>query len=141
MRIVQYLNQFFAGLGGEARAETPPGARPGAVGPRLALQRLLGAEAEVVGTVFCGDGLVADRPDSVVPEIVGLIEAFAPDVVAAGPAFDAGRYGLGCARVCAAATARLGVPALAAMAPANVAAELHRREILIVPTTATAIGT
>jgi glycine reductase len=140
MRIVHYLNQFFAGVGGEERAATPPVARPGAVGPGLALQRLLGPEAEIVGTVFCGDGPVADRPDAVVPEIVALIEGFAPDVVIAGPAFDAGRYGLGCARVCAAVGARLGVPALAAMAPENAAVELHRREILIVPTTATAIG-
>src|SRR5438046_892507 len=38
MRIVHYLNQFFAGVGGEDRADTPPGARPGAVGPRLALR-------------------------------------------------------------------------------------------------------
>ncbi len=140
MRIVHYLNQFFAGVGGEDRADTPPGERAGAVGPGLALRRLLGAQAEVAGTVFCGDGLVADRPDAIVPEIVALIEGFAPDVVVAGPAFDAGRYGLACARVCAAVGARLGLPALAAMAPESVAAELHRREILIVPTTRTAIG-
>ena len=40
MRIVHYLNQFFAGIGGEDRAETPPGARAGAVGPGLALQAI-----------------------------------------------------------------------------------------------------
>src|ERR1700675_4650280 len=140
LRIVHYLNQFFAGIGGEDRAETPPGARAGAVGPGLALQQLLAGEAEIAGTVFCGDGLVADGPDAVVWEIVALIERFAPDVVIAGPAFDAGRYGLACARVCSAVTARLGIPALAAMAPENAAVEIHRREVLIVPTTATALG-
>ncbi len=140
MRIVHYLNQFFAGIGGEERADTAPGARPGPVGPGRELQRLLGAEAEVAGTVFCGDGLVADRPDAVTPEIVALIDGFRPDVVLAGPAFDAGRYGLACARVCAAVGTRLGVPALAAMAPDNAAVEVHRREVLIVPTTATALG-
>ena len=140
MRIVHYLNQFFAGIGGEDRAETPPGARAGAVGPGLALQQLLAGEAEVAGTVFCGDGLVADGPDAVVPEIVALIARFAPDVVVAGPAFDAGRYGLACARVCAAVTARLGIPALAAMAPDNAAVEIYRRDVLIVPTTVTALG-
>jgi len=140
MRIVHYLNQFFAGIGGEEHADMPPGSRPGAVGPGLALQKLLGGNGEIVGTVFCGDGLIGDRPDVVVPDIVTLIDAFAPDVVVAGPAFGAGRYGLGCARVCAAVGARLRIAALAAMAPDNVAVELHRREIVIVPTTATAVG-
>ena len=140
MRIVHYLNQFFAGIGGEDRAETPPGARAGAVGPGLALQQLLAGEAEIAGTVFCGDGLVADRPDAVVPEIVALIARFAPDVVVAGPAFDAGRYGLACARVCAGVSERLGIPVLAAMAPDNAAVEIYRRDVLIVPTTVTALG-
>jgi glycine reductase complex component B subunit gamma len=140
MRIVHYLNQFFAGIGGEDRAETPPGARAGAVGPGLALQQLLAGEAEIAGTVFCGDGLVADGPDAVVPEIVALIARFAPDVVVAGPAFDAGRYGLACVRVCAAVIERLGIPVLAAMARDNAAVEIYRRDVLIVPTTVTALG-
>jgi glycine reductase len=140
MRVVHYVNQFFAGVGGEDRAETPPGSRVGAVGPGRALQRALGDDAEIVGTVFCGDGLVADRPEATVPGIVALIAGFAPDVVVAGPAFDSGRYGLACARVCADVTARLAVPALAGMAPQNAAADLHRRDVLIVPTAATAIG-
>jgi hypothetical protein len=87
-----------------------------------------------------GDGLIADGPVDVVDTIVALVERFAPDVVVAGPAFGAGRYGLACARVCAAVTRHLGVPALAAMAPDNAAVEPHRREVLIVPTAATAIG-
>jgi glycine reductase len=140
VRIVHYLNQFFAGLGGEDRADTPPGSRAGAVGPGRALQQRVAGRGDVVGTVFCGDGLAADRADDVVPEIVGLIERFAPDVVVAGPAFDAGRYGLACARVAAAVTARLDVPALTAMAPENIAAEIYRREIFIVRTAATALG-
>src|SRR5215470_9953045 len=140
MRIVHYLNQFFAGIGGEDRADAPPAARTGAVGPGLMLAQLLAGEAEIAGTVFCGDGLAADGADAIVDEIVTLIERFAPDVVVAGPAFGAGRYGLACARVCAAVGARLGTPALAAMSADNAAVETHRREILIVPTTPTAVG-
>jgi glycine reductase len=140
LRVIHYLNQFFAGLGGEERTETPPGSRPGPVGPGLALQQELGAEAEVVGTVFCGDGLVADRPDAVLPDIVALVERFSPDVVLAGPAFDSGRYGLACARVCAAVTERLDLPALAGMSPENAAAESYRKVIPIVRTAATALG-
>jgi glycine reductase len=140
MRIVHYLNQFFAGVGGEDRADTRPASRAGAVGPGLMLGQLLGGGAGIVGTVFCGDGLAADGPDGTVGEIVGLIERFTPDVVVAGPAFGAGRYGLACGRVCAAVEARLGIPALAAMSADNAAAEIHRREVLIVVTTPTAIG-
>src|SRR5262245_61592502 len=140
MRIVHYLNQFFAGIGGEDRADTPPAARAGAVGPGLMLAPLLAGEAEIAGTVFGGYGLAADGPDAVVDEIAALIERFAPDVVVAGPAFGAGRYGLACTRVCATVKARLGVPTLAAMSPDNAAVEVHRRDVLIVPTTPTALG-
>jgi glycine reductase len=140
MRIVHYLNQFFGGIGGEDRADAPPAARAEAVGPGLMLAQLLAGEAEIAGTVICGDGLVADGPDAIVDEIVALIQRFAPDVVVAGPAFGAGRYGLACARVCTAVESRLGVPALAAMSPDNAAVEIHRRDVLIVPTTPTAVG-
>ena len=78
MRIVHYINQFFAGIGGEAAADTPPSMRPGAVGPGHALQRALGAEAEIVGTVICGDGVFADRMDETASAVLGLIEALAP---------------------------------------------------------------
>ena len=101
MRIVHYLNQFFGGIGGEDKADFPPQAMPGVTGPGRALQQALGKEAEVVGTVICGDGLFADHMEQAAAAVLKLIEGFAPDVVIAGPAFNAGRYGLACGRVCA----------------------------------------
>ena len=139
MRVVHYLNQFFAGLGGEEQADLSPTSRSGPVGPGRLLQSALGADASVVGTVVCGDGLFADRPDEVAPLVLALIEAFAPDVVVAGPAFGAGRYGLACARACAEVTARLGRPAVTGMHPDNAAVAVHRDQI-IVPTAASALG-
>src|SRR5262252_7576 len=100
MRVVHYLNQFFGGVGGEDRADTAPASSHGTVGPGAALQRMLGAHATVVGTVIAGDGRFADRPDETARDVLERIAAFAPDVVVAGPAFDADRYGLACARVC-----------------------------------------
>jgi glycine reductase len=138
MRIVHYINQFFAGVGGEEKAEAPPEARAGAVGPGRALQQALGADAEVAGTVICGDGRFADRMEETAAEVLALIEKFAPDVVVAGPCFNAGRYGLACGRVCAEVTARLGRPAVTGMYPENAAVEVYRRDVLIVPTGATA---
>jgi glycine reductase complex component B subunit gamma len=140
MRVVHYLNQFFAGIGGEDRADTRPTSRPGPVGPGIVLQHALGPGAEIVGTVICGDGLFADRPDETAPEVVRLIEGFAPDVVVAGPAFNAGRYGLACGRVAQEVTARLGRAAVTAMYPDNAAVEVFRRDVLIVPSPATAAG-
>ena len=63
LRVVCYLNQFFGGLGGEYHADAAPSSRAGAVGPGVALQRTLGTQATIVGTIIAGDGRFADRPD------------------------------------------------------------------------------
>src|SRR5260221_7957283 len=99
MRIVHYLNQFFGGLGGEVQADAAPLSREGAVGPGIALQRLLGEGATIVGTVIAGDGRFADRPDETAADVLARIAALAPDVVVAGPALHDGRYGLAFPRV------------------------------------------
>jgi betaine reductase len=117
MRIVHYLNQFFAGVGGEEAAGTPPAVREGAVGPGRALAALLGSGHEIVATVFCGDDYAASKP-SATEELMALVREAAPQLLVAGPAFTSGRYGLACARV-AAASAREGIPAVAAMHPEN----------------------
>ncbi len=116
-RVVHYLNQFFAGVGGEDAAASPPSSQPGPVGPGRRLAQLLGPDHEVVATVSCGDDDAASRPEAVA-EIVALLRAAEPDLVVAGPAFTSGRYGLACARVAAAATAA-GMTAVAAMHPDN----------------------
>jgi len=140
VRVVHYLNQFFAGIGGEDRADTAPLERAGVVGPGVALQRALGASATIVGTVICGDGRFADRMDETAAEVLALIADLAPDVVVAGPAFNAGRYGLACGRVCADVARHLSRPALTGMHPDNAAVEIYRRDVLIVPTSASASG-
>jgi glycine reductase len=40
--------------------------------------------------------------DIATKEIVGLVAGFNPDLLIAGPAFNAGRYGLACGAVCTA---------------------------------------
>jgi len=112
-RVVHYVNQFFAGQGGEEAAGSPPSLVSGPVGPGRRLQSLLGDGFEIVATVWCGDDYAAGRPEAA-EEIVALMAEAKPDVVVAGPAFGSGRYGLACARV-AAAAGRAGWAALAAM--------------------------
>lgn len=115
-RIVHYINQFFAGQGGEDSASTPPSSHDGPVGPGRKLAQLLGDGFEVVTTVWCGDDH-AGGPE-VIDEIMALVRAARPDVVVTGPAFTSGRYGLACARVAAAAQ-RDGMTVVACMHPDN----------------------
>jgi len=116
-RIVHYLNQFFAGFGGENAASTPPGMKPGPVGPGTKLQQLLGVEHEIVATVYCGDDLAAVSPEALAT-VLALVAQQHPDIVIAGPASTSGRYGVACARVAAGAV-RAGIAAIASMHPEN----------------------
>ncbi len=109
-RIVHYINQFFAGVGGEDSAGAGPALVDGAAGPGRRLAELLAPEHQVVATVWCGDDVAAGR----VTDVVELARSVRPDLVVAGPAFTSGRYGLACARV-AAAVRQTGVPVLACM--------------------------
>ena len=140
LRVVHYLNQFFAGIGAEEQANVLPGSKEGPVGPGMALKAALGDAGEVVGTVYCGDNLAAERPGDVVPEIVELIAKFKPDVLVAGPAFAAGRYGLNCGRVCADAQTALGVPAVSSMHEENPGVDSYQTQVHILGTRDSAVG-
>ena len=118
MRIVHYVNQFFAGVGGEEAAGTGPELRHEAVGPGRRLAGLLAPDHEVVATILCGDDHAAAHPEFAAALVKRAREEAQGELVLAGPAFTSGRYGLACARVVAAA-AEAGLPALAAMHPDN----------------------
>ena len=133
-RIVHYVNQFFAGLGGEESAGLAPGHLEGATGPGRLLQTLLGESAGIVTTVYCGDDHFSENEDEATARLLELMTAAKPDLLFAGPAFGSGRYGLACAAVCRAASAELGVPVLTAMALSNPGADLIRRELPVVRT-------
>ncbi|MEO8289927.1 MAG: glycine/betaine/sarcosine/D-proline family reductase selenoprotein B [Gaiellaceae bacterium] len=117
MKAAHYLNQFFAGLGGEEQAETPPVRLDGAVGPGRGLAAHL-ANVEIVATLACGDDYFAEHEEGALAALLALLEAEKPDVLVAGPAFGSGRYGYACG-ILAAAAAERGIPAVAAMHPEN----------------------
>jgi glycine reductase len=139
VRVAHYLNQFFAGIGGEERADVAVSMRPEAVGPGRALQAALGSSARIVGTVICGDNHMAERETEAIAALRRALETLRPDVLVAGPAFGSGRYGLACAAACRAA-AELGIPAVAGLHPDNPAVEAHRQHVLMVPTAESATG-
>jgi glycine reductase len=138
MRVVHYLNQFYGRLGGEDAADVPLRAVAGPVGAGTRLQQLLG-EAQLTTTLIAGDNLATEQVSSFKQAIAAALRAANADVVVAGPAFNAGRYGLACGVVCETAQ-ELGIPSVTAMFPENPGAVLHRRHAIIVPTTATAAG-
>ena len=118
VRAVHYLNQFFAGLGGEEAAETPPTRLDGPVGPGRGLAAELQG-IEIAATLACGDDYFAEHEEDALAQLLGLLEAEQPDLLVAGPAFGSGRYGFACARLTRVASERLAIPALAAMHEEN----------------------
>ncbi len=132
LRVVSYVNQFFGQLGGEEKAGVGPQVKEGAVGAARAIQQALGDAGTVVATVMCGDNYAAEQPERAVAELVALVAAAKPDLVLAGPAFLAGRYGVACGALCAAVQRQLNVPALTAMHAENPGVDLYRRHVHIV---------
>lgn len=133
LRVVHYLNQFFAGIGGEDRADEPVHVRMGPVGPGLALQRLFGDQALIVATVIGGDNYCTTQPEQARAAVRRALETYRPDVVIAGPAFNAGRYGLACGAVCRVAES-LGIPAVTALYPDNPALAVYGKGLYVLPT-------
>ena len=62
----------------------------GSVGPGIRLDMLLGDDAEITATLVAGDNWVAENEDVAAEHLRKAILEFKPDVVVAGPAFNAG---------------------------------------------------
>lgn len=139
-RVVHYLNQFFAGLGGEEAASLVLQSRAGAAGLGLRLQALIQPWGDIVATLIGGDNYVAEKGEDLDEEILRLISVSDPDLLIAGPAFNSGRYGYSCGLVCSIAGSKMKIPTVTAMFPENTAVELFRKQTFIVKTTETVRG-
>jgi glycine reductase len=138
VRAVHYLNQFFAGLGGEEAAGVGPSRLDGPVGPGKGLAGALEG-IEIVATLACGDDYFGEHEENALEQLFDLIERDRPDLLVAGPAFGSGRYGYACARVAAEASSR-GIPGLAAMHEENPGVAAAAGKVLIVPTAVNVAG-
>jgi glycine reductase len=134
MRIVLYLNQFFGQLGGEEVADATPRLITDIIGPGRALATLLQPGDEHVGTLVCGDSYFADHQDEATAVCLDLLRTLQPDLLLAGPAFNAGRYGVACGELCRQAAAALSIDAVTGMFEENPGVELYRRDVTIVRT-------
>jgi len=63
-----------------------------------------------------------------------MIKKYQPDIFIAGPAFNAGRYGVACGTICKAVKDELNIPVVTGMYIENPGVDLYRSEINIVKT-------
>ena len=125
MRIVHYINQFFGQIGGEDKANIPLEVREGVVGPGVGLQKILGDKAEIVATIICGDNYFVEH-DEAAESVKDILKQYNADLLVAGPAFLAGRYGVACGAACKAAY-ESGIEAVSAMNEDNPGVVMYRR--------------
>ena len=141
IRVVHYINQFFANIGGEEKADYPAERRVGeVVGPGLALAQKFGDEAEIVATIVCGDSYLNENLEKAKAEILEMVKGQNADRFIAGPAFNAGRYGVGCGTVCDMVQEELGIPAVTGMYVENPGADMFKNKVYTVPTKNSAAG-
>ena len=140
IKVVHYLNQFFAGIGGEEKADVKPQILEELPPVTKQLAKSLGEDYEVVGAVVCGDSYFNENLDTARVEVLDMIKSFNPELVIAGPSFNAGRYGMAAATVTADVEEKLKIKAFSAMYEENPGVDVFRKKIHIVKTSGSAAG-
>lgn len=134
LRVVHYINNFFAGIGGEEKADIPPMIKEGAVGPGLSLNAKLGDNGEIVATAICGDSYFGENLEEAKDALISMIKVYNPDVFIAGPAFNAGRYGVACGTIAKAVEEELKIPVITAMYKENPGVDMFKKDLHIIET-------
>ena len=106
----------------------------------LALTAAFGQTAEIVGTVICGDSYFNEHTSEALPEILDMIKVAGADLLIAGPAFNAGRYGVACGTVAKAAQDELGIKTITGMYVENPGADMFAQDVYIISTRNSAAG-
>ncbi len=133
-RIVHYINQFFAGIGGEEKADIKPEVREGVVGPGMAINTAMKDDAEIVATIICGDSYFNENVEEAKATIIDMVKEYNPDLFIAGPAFNAGRYGVACGTIAKTVADELQIPVLSGMYIENPGADMFKKSIYITQT-------
>ena len=141
IKVVHYINQFYAGIGGEEKADFKPEVREGVVGPGMGLNGLLKKDdMEIVATVICGDSYFNENLEEAKTEILEMVKKYSPDLFIAGPAFNAGRYGVACGDIAKEVNEKLSIPVLTAMYIENPGVDIYKKYLYIVETKNSAVG-
>ena len=129
-KVVVYLNQFFGGKGGEDTADFEPELMEGTVGPSVAMNAQL-EDAEVTHTLICGDNFMGSNTEEALSRIEEMLKGIEFDLLLAGPAFQAGRYGVACGNVCKLVGEKFGVPCITSMHVENPGVDMFKADCYI----------
>ncbi len=129
-KAIHYINQFFGGIGGEDKADFQPVLKEGVVGPGMAFNTAM-KNVQITHTIICGDNYMGSNKDDAVKEIMELIKDIDFDFFIAGPAFQAGRYGVACGNICQAIKEKYGVPVVTSMNVENPGVEMFKKDMPI----------
>lgn len=140
IRVVHYVNQFFSGVGGEEKAHIEPELRLELPPISSQLQAQLGEEYEVVATIVCGDSYFNENLEKAQETLLGMVRELKPQLFIAGPAFNAGRYGVACGTITKVVQDEYNIPALTAMYIENPGADMFKKSVYIVQTSDSAAG-
>ena len=138
MKLLHYLNQFFAQIGGEEKAGQEVLFIPHAVGAGAVIENALKDHVVEYATLACGDNYFHEQEEKALSAIRAALEQFHPDLFLAGPAFNAGRYGLACAKVCSWVRDNWRIPAITGMHEDNPGTKEIGRHVFAIQTGASA---
>jgi glycine reductase complex component B subunit gamma len=133
-KVVYYVNQFFGQIGGEDKASMEPEVHEGTVGPALGFNGLIKDSGDVVATIICGDNYFNEHKADALEKITGIIKEHNPDIFVAGPAFNAGRYGMACGEIGKYVFEQFNIPVVTGMYKENPGIDVCRQQAIIVET-------
>ena len=142
LKALCYINQFFAGFGGEEMAHEGMHVFEGAKGPAMALEGAWRGEMKVVKTIAVGDNFfnTPESYETIKDEIIQIVKEADPDVVIGCPSFNAGRYGVACGKFCELIRTELGIPTVASMFHNNPGVAMYVKDLYITDSPETAAG-
>lgn len=140
IKVVHYINQFFAGIGGEEKADIKPFVAEELPPISQQLSKKLGDDFEIVATVVCGDTYFNENEKEAKEELLKMIGEFEPDYFIAGPAFNAGRYGVAAGTISKAVKDELNIPVLTGMFEENPGCDMFKKDVYIIATKNSAAG-
>jgi glycine reductase len=102
------------------------------------LENALKAHVVEYATIACGDNYFHEAEENALRAMGAAIDQFHPDIFLAGPAFNAGRYGIACAKVCSWVRDNWRIPAITAMHEDNPGTREIGRHVFVLQTGASA---
>lgn len=105
------------------------------IGPAMGFENLLKGEAKIVGTIICGDNYFNENLEKSLEFLKEVMDKTNPDIVIAGPCFNAGRYGMACGGVAKFVTENYNIPVVTGMFEENPGLDLCKSIAYVVPTT------